>query len=73
MTVPSMTSPAFSEVLSFNTFVVPSAATNSMRTLVAAGTVTDFSFEKKSSFPMVTTVVFESGDHLPIECGCAFA
>jgi hypothetical protein len=35
------------------------------RTVVAAGTVTDFSFEKKSSLPMVTTEVFESGDHLP--------
>ena len=45
-------------------------ATNSIFTSVAAGTVTDFSLEKKSSLPIVATVVFESGDHAPIECGC---
>ena len=44
--------------------------TNSIFTLVAAGTVTDFSLEKKSSLPIVPTVVFESADHAPMECGC---
>ena len=50
--------------------LLPSAPTNSIFTSVAAGTVTDFSFEKKSSLPMVATLVFESADHAPIECGC---
>ena len=39
-----------------------------------AGTVTDFSFEKKSPLPpIVPTRVFESADQAPIECGCALA
>ena len=46
------------------------AGTNSRRTLVAAGTVIDFSLEKKSSCPMVATLVFEVGSQAPMECGC---
>ena len=47
----------------------PSALTNSILTVVASGTVTDCSFEKKSSWPIVVTAVFESADQAPIECG----
>ena len=31
---------------------------------------TDFSSERKSSAVMWATLVFESGLHAPIECGC---
>ena len=46
------------------------AGTNSIRTVVAAATVTDFSLEKKSSWPIVATEVLEVGDHAPMEWGC---
>jgi hypothetical protein len=39
----------------------------------AAGITTDFSFERKSSTPMVTTFVFESDDQAPMRCGCFLA
>ena len=39
----------------------------------AAGETTDNSFEAKSFSPIVATVVFESADHSPIECGYFFA
>ena len=77
--VASRISPALSGVFSLRTTVgscLPSGAgfgTNSMRTVVAAGTVTDFSLEKKSSWPIVPTEVFEVGDHAPMECGCFLA
>ncbi len=67
MTVPSIISPALRGVFSFRTLTAPSGATNSILTLVASGTVTDFSLEKKLFLPMVPTLVFESGDHLPME------
>jgi hypothetical protein len=53
--------------------VLPSLPANSIFTSVASATQTDFSFEKKSSLPMVPTVVFESADQAPIECGCFLA
>src|ERR1035437_1031335 len=83
MNVPSRISPAWRVSLSLRTTVCAALAitsgdapagagdgTNSMRTVVAAGTVTDFSLEKKSLWPRVATEVFESGDQAPMECGC---
>ena len=47
----------------------PVAATCSMRTVVAAATVTDFSLCRKSPSLMVETWVLESLDHAPMRCG----
>ena len=41
-----------------------------MRTVVAAGTVTDFSLRQKSSAAIDATRVLLSFDQPPIECGC---
>ena len=49
------------------------AGMNSILTVVGAEIVRDFSFEKKSSWPMVATDVFESDAHLPMEWGCFLA
>ena len=49
--------------------VVPSSATSSMRTVPASATTAERSLERKSSWPMVATWVFESFDHAPIEWG----
>ena len=51
--------------------MVPSSPTSSMRSDPSASTtVTDCSLERKSSAVMWATLVFESGDQAPIECGC---
>ena len=73
MNVPSTTSPASTLTPSLSTVSVPSAATCSMRQGVVGGSTTDFSLEKKSSLPMVATLVLESVLHAPIRCGCVFA
>src|SRR5688572_24260560 len=86
MNVASRISPGLSGVFSLRTIVsgadeagetaAPAggaAGMNSMRTVVAAETVTDFSLLKKSSLPMVATLVFDSAVHLPIEWGWARA
>ena len=39
----------------------------------SASSTTDFSLEKKSSLPMVATLVFESLLQAPIRCGCVLA
>src|SRR5436189_230215 len=73
MNVPSITSPALRASLSFNTVTVPFLPTNSIRTVVASRTVTDFSLVAKSPRLMVAMCVFESGVHRPIVCGCFLA
>jgi len=73
MKVPSITSPALSAILSLSTFTAPLLSTNSMRTVVASRTVTDFSLLAKSPRLIVDTCAFESGFHGPILCGCFLA
>ena len=53
-----------------STVTAPSAPTCSIRSVVVAAIVTDFSVERKSPSPIVETCVLESFDHAPIECGC---
>ena len=36
----------------------------------SAASTTDCSLERKSSWPIVATLVLESDDQAPIECGC---
>ena len=67
MQVASRISPAFRESFGSRTFTAPSAATNSMRAFAGAARVVERSLEKKSSAPIVATLVRDSGDHLPIE------
>ena len=64
-----MISPA-STGTSLSTSVSPSSLTSSMRRVSSASITTDFSLERKSSAPIVATLVFESALHAPIECGC---
>ena len=73
MKVPSTTSPASTGIDSLSTVTVPSAATCSMRSVSSDSMTTDFSLERKSSLPIVATLVFESGDQAPMRCGCALA
>ena len=73
MKVPSITSPALSAILSFKTVTFPFWSVNSIRTVVASGTVTDFSLAAKSPRVMVATCAFTSGVHRPSLCGCFFA
>ena len=70
ITVASTTSPASTGIDSFSTVVVPSEATCSTRREPGDSITTDCSLERKSSAVMCDTLVFESGDHAPIECGC---
>lgn len=69
MTAPSSTSPASSGASGRRTVTVPSVATCSMRKVVAAGTVTDSSVERKSPSLIVATCDADSEDQAPIECG----
>ena len=73
MKVPSTTSPASTGTDSFSTVTVPSAATCSMRSVSSDSMTTDCSLERKSSLPIVATLVFESADQAPMRCGCALA
>ncbi len=73
MNVPSRISPSSKARPSFKIVVFPSLATCSMRTVVAAGSVIDFSLWKKSPAPIVDTCVFEALDQAPIGCGFARA
>ncbi len=70
MTVESTTSPASTGTESRSTVVVPSSATSSMRSDPSSLITADFSLERKSSAVMCATLVLESDDHAPIECGC---
>ena len=69
ITVASITSPSNKGVFSFKTVTSPALSTNSILTLPALETVTDFSLEKKSPFSIVDTCVLESLDQAPMECG----
>ena len=73
MNVASTTSPARTGIDSLRTVTAPSVATSSTLRSSSASKVTDCSLERKSSWPMVATWVFESGDHSPILWGCDFA
>ncbi len=73
MTVPSTTSPASTGSDSLSTVTVPSAAVCRIRRVSSFSMTIDNSLEKKSSAPIVATLVLESGLHAPIECGCALA
>ena len=55
--------------LACSTVVVPSSATSSIRSEPARSITADFSLERKSSAVMCATLVLESGDQAPIECG----
>ena len=68
--VASTTSPARTGTDSRSTVVVPSSPTSSMRNESSAASTADFSLCRKSSAVMCATLVFESADHAPIECGC---
>jgi hypothetical protein len=65
----STTSPACTDSPSLSTVVEPSVPTSSMRSVSAAGMVTDSSLERKSPSPIVATWLRDSDDHAPIECG----
>ncbi len=69
MKVASTTSPASTGTDSLSTSV-PLSVTSSMRSDPAFSITADFSLDRKSSEVMCATLVFESGDHFPIECGC---
>ena len=69
----STISPAITFTGSRRVVVVPSSATSSMRSESSAGMTTDFSVERKSPSVMCATFVLESGDHLPMLCGCVRA
>ena len=72
--VPSRISPAASLSPSLSTVVAPpSAATNSILAVVAAGIVTDCSLPKKSPLVIDATCALESLLHAPILCGLARA
>ena len=71
MTVPSTTSPASTGMDSLRTVSVPSAATCTTVRVSSASRTTDFSLERKSSAPMVATLVRLSLLQAPIEWGWA--
>ena len=68
-TVASTISPASTGTDSRSTVVVPSSPTSSIRRLPSAATTADFSFDRKSSASMCATLVLDSGDQAPMECG----
>ncbi len=70
MKVASTISPARTGIDSLSTVTLPSPATSSTLRSSAAAKVTDCSLERKSSWPIVATLVFESLAHAPILCGC---
>ena len=72
MTAASTISPA-STGKRFSSLVVPSAPTCSIRSVVAASTVTEVSECRKSPSLIVETWLVESLLHAPIECGCCCA
>ena len=73
--VASTTAPLSRGTLSFNTCVLPSSPKNSILPFPAEAseTVVDFSLERKSFPSIEATLVLESLDHLPIECGLLLA
>ncbi len=73
MKVPSTTSPVSTFISGLRTVTLPSAATCSMRSVSSASRTTDCSLARKSSLPIVATLVLEAGDHAPMRCGWALA
>ena len=68
--VASTTSPASTGTDSRSTVTAPSAPTSSIRSVSSFSRTTDFSLPRKSPDSMWATLVFDSGDQAPIECGC---
>ena len=69
-TVASTTSPSSTGRASRSSVTVPSVATWRMVSVSSALSTTDCSLSRKSSMPIVATLVLLSGLHAPIECGC---
>lgn len=69
----STTSPARTGTDSRSTVVEPSSPTSSMRRVPSSATTADFSVDRKSSTPMVATLVLESAVQAPMRCGWALA
>ncbi len=69
ITVASTTSPSRTPRASLSTVVVPSVATWRMVRRSLPASTTDCSLERKSSAPMVATLVLLSVLQAPIECG----
>ena len=67
--VASTTSPASTGTDSLRTVTVPSVPTCSMRRVSSASSTTDCSLCRKSPSSMVATLVRESADQAPMECG----
>ena len=67
--VASTTSPASTGTDSRSTVTVPSSATCSMRSVPSASTTAEVSLERKSPDVMCATLVLDSGDQAPMECG----
>ncbi len=67
--VASTTSPASTGTDSLRTVTVPSVPTCSMRSVSSASSTTDCSLCRKSPSSMVATLVRESADQAPMECG----
>jgi len=72
-TAASTISPASTGSAALSTVTVPSGAMCSIRSVVAAGRVTEVSVCRKSPSSIVDTCERESGDQAPIDCGCARA
>ena len=69
MAVASTTSPASTGTDSLSTVVEPSSPTSSIRSDPSLSITAEVSLERKSSAVMCATLVLESGDQAPIECG----
>ena len=69
ITVASTTSPSRTVRPSLSVVVVPSAATWRIVSVSSPASTTDCSLERKSSTPIVATLVLLSPLHAPIECG----
>ena len=67
--VASTTSPASTGTDSRSTVVLPSSATSAIRNEPARSITADVSLERKSSAVICATLVLDSGDQAPIECG----
>ncbi|BAS07844.1 hypothetical protein AHiyo4_12660 [Arthrobacter sp. Hiyo4] len=69
ITVPSMTSPPSTGKAFFRTLTEPSSRTSWRAMVPSDPMTTDFSFARKSSAVMWATLVLESADQAPMECG----
>lgn len=69
ITEASTTSPLRTGTDSRSTVVEPSSPLSSMRSAPSSAITTDFSVERKSSWPMVATLVLDSEVQAPMRCG----